>query len=89
LHGLTVPLPAWASYKNSIVKPGTNDRISLRFLPRDDPRGMYLGVIASCCQHPDGQAGTCAIDGQVNPKAAFLVIELNNKIIIGNNSFFV
>jgi hypothetical protein len=81
LHGLSIPLPAWASYRNSIVKPDTNEKITLRFLPRDDPRGMYLGVIASCCQHPDGQAATCAIDGHVNPKAAFMVIELKNKII--------
>jgi hypothetical protein len=81
LDGLNVPLPSWANYRNSIVKPGTNQKITLRFLPRDDARGMYLGVIASCCQHPDGQAGTCAIDGHVNPKAAFMVFEIDKQMI--------
>ena len=79
--GLNVPLPSWASYRNSVLKPGTNEKITLRFLPRNDPRGMYLGVIASCCQHPDGEAGTCAVDGHLNPKAAFMVIEHNKEII--------
>jgi hypothetical protein len=81
LDGLNVPLPSWANYRNSIQKPGTNEKITLRFLPRDDPRGMYLGVIAGCCQHPDGEAGTCAVDGHVNPKAAFMVIEQNKELI--------
>lgn len=81
LDGLNVPLPHWASFRKTIEKPGTKDKITLRFLPRDDARGLYLGVIASCCQHFDGEAALCAVDGQVNPKAAFMVFELNNELI--------
>jgi hypothetical protein len=81
LDGLNVPLPSWANYRNSIEKEDSKEKVVLRFLPRDDARGMYLGVMASCCQHLDGQAGTCAVDGHVNPKAAFMVFEINKEII--------
>jgi hypothetical protein len=52
----------------------------MRFLPREDPRGMFLGNITECCQHPKGHAASCAYDGVINPKAAFVVFEINNEI---------
>lgn len=81
LDSLKVPLPSWANYRKTVDKPGTKNKITLRFLPRNDARGLYLGVMAINCQHPDGEAACCAIDGQLSPKAAFMVFEMNNEII--------
>ena len=81
LDSLNVPLPTWASYRKTIQKPNSKSKITLRFLPRSDARGLYLGIIASCCQHLDGQAACCAIDGQISPKAAFMIFELDGQWI--------
>ena len=81
LDSLNVPLPSWANYRKTIQKPNSNSKITLKFLPRSDARGLYLGIIASCCQHLDGQAACCAIDGQLSPKAAFMIFELDNQWI--------
>jgi hypothetical protein len=78
-HGLTVPLPSWASFNESVkTKHGT---VSMSFLSRDDVRGLYLGNYAQCCQHLGAQAETCAIDSVVNPKAANMEIKLNNETV--------
>ena len=61
--------PWWASLK------ATKEGYTARFLPRDDPRGMFLGNYADCCQHPDSWAASVAIDGQISKKSSFFVIE--------------
>ena len=81
LDSLDVPLPSWASYRKTVQKPNSKSKITLKFLPRSDARGLYLGIIASCCQHLDGQAACCAIDGQISPKAAFMIFELDGQWI--------
>ena len=81
LDSLNVPLPSWANYRKTIHKPNSKSKITLRFLPRSDARGLYLGVIADCCQHLDSQAACCAIDGQLSPKAAFMIFELDGEWI--------
>ena len=56
-QGKNVPMPSFASYDKTI------NGVRMRFLPREDARGMFLGIYSSCCQHPKGWAGSCAIDG--------------------------
>lgn len=46
-----------------------------RILPRDDPRGLYLGEHTDSCQHPDGEGATAAWYGQESPNAGFFVVE--------------
>jgi hypothetical protein len=75
LRGLEVPMPSWSDF---VSKEGD---MTLRFLPREDPRGLMLGKITECCQHPESYAASCAFDGHLNPLAAFAVFEINNEII--------
>ncbi len=75
LKGLDVPMPLWSDFK------ATEGDMTLRFLPREDPRGMMLGKITECCQNPESYAASCAYDGHLNPLAAFAVFEINNEII--------
>ena len=75
LKGLDVPMPFWSDFK------ATEGDMTLRFLPREDPRGMMLGKITECCQNPESYAASCAYDGHLNPLAAFAVFEINNEII--------
>lgn len=44
-------------------------------LLRGDPRGLFLGVLTNCCQHPDGAGASCAWHGVEDPDGAFFVIE--------------
>ena len=75
LKGLEVPMPFWSDFK------ANEGDMTLRFLPREDPRGLMLGKITECCQHPENWAASCAYDGHLNPLAAFAVFEINNEII--------
>lgn len=75
IDGLSVEMPSWSGFKS------TDDGLTLRFLPRKDARGMFLGIITGCCQNPRGQAASCAYDGHLNPLACFAVFEKNNEII--------
>ena len=75
LEGKEVPLPKWASFTETV------NNITMRFLSRDEPKGMFLGVYTGCCQHIKGYAGSCAMDGHLNEKAAFAVFEKNESII--------
>lgn len=76
LAGQEVKMPSWSGFSSTV------DGLTLRFLPREDPRGMFLGVITSCCQHPKSWAASCAIDGYLNPLACFAVFERNNSIVM-------
>jgi len=79
LQGIQTPLPEWASFDKTVQKD-SKTQIRLRFLPRNDPRGMFLGIYAECCQHPTSYAATCALDGQSNPNSAFMVFEINGQL---------
>ena len=79
IKGLNVPLPDWASFDKTIQKDNKTE-IRLRFLPRDDVRGMFLGQYAECCQHPTSFAASCALDGHLNPDSAFMVFEINGEL---------
>jgi hypothetical protein len=80
IESLSVPLPDWASFDKTIQK-NKKDKIRLRFLPREDARGMFIGQYAECCQHPTSHAASCSFDGQSNPNSAFMSIELNDEWI--------
>ena len=69
LDGLKVKLPDWASFT------GESGDLTLRFLRRDEPQGMFLGRLSKCCQEPENWAASCAYDGHLNPNAAFAVFE--------------
>jgi len=69
LDGLKVKLPDWASFT------GKSGDLTLRFLRRDEPQGMFLGRLSKCCQEPENWAASCAYDGHLNPNAAFAVFE--------------
>jgi len=45
------------------------------FIPRHDPRGLFLGMHTNCCQHPAGEGKTCAWHGQESPHGGFFVWE--------------
>jgi len=51
------------------------DGLTGRFLPRSDPRGLYLGQHSNCCQHPRGEGSTAAWYGQESPNGGFFVVE--------------
>jgi len=80
IESLSVPLPDWASFDKTIQK-NKKDKIRLRFLSREDARGMFIGQYAECCQHPTSHAASCSFDGQSNPNSAFMSIELNDEWI--------
>jgi hypothetical protein len=69
LEGMRVPLPNWASFTDR------SGNLTLRFLQRNDPQGMFLGILSKCCQEPKNFAASCAYDGHLNPNAAFAVFE--------------
>ena len=76
LMGQDVEMPSWSNFTSTV------DGLTLRFLPREDPRGMFLGVITNCCQHPKSWAASCAYDGYLNPLACFAVFESKNIVIM-------
>lgn len=77
-RGLKTKLPKYAKFDKSITTV-KGDTVRVRFLPREDPRGMYLGIYSNCCQHPTGYATSCAFDGTMNQNSAFLICEVNGK----------
>jgi hypothetical protein len=74
------PLPKWAQ-----TAPISESNLTAKFLPREDPRGIFLGQYTSCCQHPDNAAYSCAIDGTMSPNACFFVVENNLGKIVGQS----
>ncbi len=46
-----------------------------RFIPRNDPRGLFLGNHTNSCQHPGGAADSAAWFGQTHPQSGFFVVE--------------
>ena len=64
------PLPKWAQ-----INPVRVGKYIGRFLPREDPRTMFLGQYTRCCQHPENAAYGAAFDAVLSPKACGFVIE--------------
>ncbi len=73
LDSQNVPLPKWAENNTATI-----GNLTGRFLPRSDPRGMFLGMYSNSCQHPWNVGDDCAYHGQSSPHGAFFVVE-NNK----------
>jgi hypothetical protein len=69
LRSLAVP-PAFPG-----VGPFDRGGYSARLLPRDDPRGLFLGALTNCCQYPGEAAASSAWHGQENTNGGFLVVE--------------
>ena len=44
-------------------------------LPKDDPRGLFLGMHTACCQEPEGAGAACAWWGVEKPSSGFYVVE--------------
>ena len=78
IQGLSVPMPSWSSFSDTI------DGMTLKFIPRKDARGMFLGNLTGCCQHPKAQAASCAYDGHLNPLACFAVLG----VVVVTSCFF-
>jgi GNAT superfamily N-acetyltransferase len=56
-----------------------------RFLPRKDPRGLYLGQHTDCCQHPKGAGATSAWYGQESPNSGYFVVEDKNGQVVAQS----
>lgn len=69
--------PSWANFE---VVDG---EYKARWLPREDPRGLFIGHYTDCCQyiHGGGGASCCAIHSCTSPNGALLVIERGGKIV--------
>lgn len=74
------PLPKWAQ-----IAPVSQLNLTGRFLPREDPRGIFLGQYTACCQHPGNAAYSAAIDGTISPNACFFVVENHLGRIVGQS----
>jgi hypothetical protein len=59
-----------------------------RFLPRDDPRVLFIGNYTDCCQKIGGQAEDVAIHSQTSPNAAVFIVEHNEEGIIAQSYTF-
>jgi hypothetical protein len=46
-----------------------------RMLPRNDPRGLFLGMLTNCCQYPSSGASSAAWHGQESEDGGFFVVE--------------
>lgn len=74
----------YAGYETRWLKASRDSRLpdikiqsqglTLAFMAKDDPRGLFLGAYTGCCQHPDGAGEECAWDGVENPNSGFLVL---------------
>jgi uncharacterized protein YjbI with pentapeptide repeats len=56
-----------------------------RFLPRTDPRGIFLGQHSASCQHPKGESAQAAWYGQERPNSGFFVVEDSEGKIVGQS----
>lgn len=52
----------------------SNGKYTLWMLPKDDPRGLFLGEYTNCCQHPRGAGSSSAWHGVESPDGGFLVL---------------
>ena len=54
-------------------------------LCKNDPRGLFLGDLTNCCQHPGGVGASCAWHGQENPNHGFFVVESTKGDVISQS----
>ena len=66
-------------YKRQIGK------YTIRILPKSDPRGLLLGELTNCCQHPGGAGDSCAWHGVEDPNHGFIVVEDDNGDVIAQS----
>jgi len=76
-QGLRTPMPQWS--KIPLIKGEYG--FTGRFLPRNDPRGLFIGNYTDCCQKIGGAAEVVAIHSQTSPNSAIFVIEYKGNII--------
>jgi hypothetical protein len=62
-----------------------NSGLTARFLPRSDPRGLYLGHLTDCCQYPGSAGESCAWAGVEKPLHGFFVVEDRNGNILAQS----
>ena len=72
LASLDTPSP-FPKYSDSNSPWKSGDLVGF-FLPRRDPRGLYLGRLTGCCQHPNDAARTAAWYGQESPLSGFFAV---------------
>lgn len=60
--------------------------LTARFIPRNDPRGLFLGRHTDCCQHVTHTiGGSAAWMGQERPTAGFFVIENKRRDVVAQS----
>jgi hypothetical protein len=73
IESLSVPLKL--PVENRWREANANSRLTGRFLPREDVRGVFLGYHTNCCQHPNGTGSGAAWAGQEESECGFFVVE--------------
>ncbi|MDR3612284.1 MAG: hypothetical protein P4L53_01885 [Candidatus Obscuribacterales bacterium] len=68
-----------------LEKVWNEEGLTGRFLPRSDPRGLYLGEHTNCCQHPGEAGSSCAWFGQESALSGFFVVENKAKEIVAQS----
>ena len=63
----------------------TFEGYTLKRLAKDDPRDVFAGYHADCCQHPNGAGDECAWHGHESPNGAIFIVENNDGEIIGTS----
>jgi len=76
-QSLRTPMPKWS--RILLIKGESG--FTGRFLPRNDPRGLFIGNYTDCCQKIGGAGEVVAIHSQTSPNAAIFVIEYQDNII--------
>ena len=69
--------------KEITVVPYEDDTYRIYLLDHDDTTGIMVGEseYSNCCQYVGGAASDCVLEGWVNPRSGFLVIEENGKFL--------
>lgn len=72
---LSAPMPGWA--KGEFVKRG----FRAYWMPREDPRAMFIGHYTDCCQYLGGVAGASAVHSCTSPLGALMVVEKTGQLV--------
>lgn len=68
-----------------LEKVWQSGKLTGRFIPRSDARGLFLGIHSDCCQHPEGAGRTCATYGQRSINSGFFVVEDRKKNVVAQS----
>jgi hypothetical protein len=74
-RAVSTPMPAWAQGQVELGE------CVAKWLPRDDPRTLFVGHYTDCCQYVGGLASKCAVHSCTSPRAALLVVEKRGQIV--------